>query len=118
MPFAEHVHDRVEVVARQIAIGPGPAAQCEQLVLVPFLAGHGGHDLLRQDVERRSGISIASKLPAAHRADQGQRFEQLVARQRKQPALGNLAQRVAGAADALQERGDRAGEPIWQTRSM
>ena len=91
----------------QIAIRPGPAEQLEQRVLVPFVAGDGGDDLLGQDVERRFGNLDAVEHAAADRPDQRQAFQQLVARQREQPALGQCPDGVARAADALQERGDR-----------
>ena len=51
---------------------------------------------------------MRSSRPRRTAPHQRQRFEQLVARQREQPALGDAPQRMAGPADALQERGDRA----------
>ena len=45
---------------------------------------------------------------ATHAVEQRRAFDQFVARQRKQPPLRRAADRVAGAADALQEAGDRA----------
>ena len=55
-----------------------------------------------------SGISQTIELAAAHAVEQRRALDQLVARQRKQPALGRAADRVAGAADPLQEARDRA----------
>ena len=106
--FAEHLQHRVVIVARQVAIRIRPAAQLEERVLVPVVAGDGGDDLLGQDVQRRTRDLDAVEPALADRADQGQAFEQLVAAQREQPALRHQAQRVPGPADALQERGDRA----------
>ena len=55
-----------------------------------------------------SGIVQPVELAAPHAVEQRRAFDQLVARQREQPALGRAADRVAGAADALQEARDRA----------
>ena len=48
------------------------------------------------------------ELAATHAVEQRRAFDQLVARQREQPALRRAADGVAGAADPLQEGGDRA----------
>ena len=53
MPSESIVDDRVELAARQIAIGIGAADQREQLVFLPIAGGAIRDDLLRQDVERR-----------------------------------------------------------------
>ena len=50
----------------------------------------------------------AVELAAAHAVEQRRALDQLVARQREQPALGRAADGVARAADALQEARDRA----------
>ena len=106
--FGQHAHDGVEVLARESAIRPGAAHASNRAVLGPFLRRDLGDDLLRQHVERllRDGQPI--ELAAAHAVEQRRAFDQVVARQREQPALRHAADRVAGAADALQEAGDRA----------
>ena len=48
------------------------------------------------------------ELAARDRAHQRDRLDQLVAREREEPALGSRAHGVARAADALQQRRDRA----------
>ena len=100
--------DRVEVLARELAVGPGAPQAREQLVLVPGLGHARGDDRLRQDVERcaRLGRAIEQALP--HRDEQRGRFDQLVLGQREEPALGRAADAVSGATDALQQRRDRA----------
>ena len=107
--LAEHLDDVVEVVAVEVAVGPGAADEVEQVVLAPVLAGGLGDDLLRQDVERRDRLDDAVEAPGAHGADQGGALDQLVAAGREEPALGSQAEGVAGAADALQEGRDAAG---------
>ena len=55
-----------------------------------------------------SGMIEPVELAAAHAVEQRRAFDQLVAREREQPALGRAVDRMAGAADALQEGRDRA----------
>ena len=95
-------------VARQIAIGPGAPDQGEQLVLRPFPRRDLRHDLLRQHVERTFGQDQPIELAAADAVEQGGALDQLVARQRKEVALGRAVDRMARAADPLQEAADRA----------
>ena len=76
------------------------------------LLGHAGRDhLLGQDVESGRGRGRAVEDALAHPAQERGRFDQLVQGQREEPALGCLAQRVTGSADALEERRDRTGGP-------
>ena len=106
--FAEHRDDAVERFPLEVAIRPGPAHSANKLVFGPFLAGAHGHDLLGQEIQRRHRHFDGIQSAGAHGAQQGQAFDQFIARQRKQPPFGHDAQRVARPADALQERGDRA----------
>ena len=101
-----HLHDGVEVFARQIAIGPGAAHDREQLVLGIVAARGLGDDLLRQDVERRVVHDDAIELAAAHRAQERRAFDEVIARDREDAAFRQSRDRVAGTADALQQRGD------------
>ena len=105
--FGQHAQDRIEVGARQIAKRPGAARQRVERIFAPFLRRDLGHDLLRQHVERAVGNAQGIELAAAHRIEQGGALDQVVARLRKQPALGRAADRMAGAADALQKSRDR-----------
>ena len=91
-----------------VAIGPGAAHQREELVLAPLARGDLGDDLLRQHVERLLGDRQPVELAAPDAVEQRRAFDQLVARERKQPALGRAVDRVAGAPDPLQEARDRA----------
>ena len=104
----QHVDDRREILPRQVAIRPGAPHQREQLVLAPLARGDLGDDLLRQHVERLLRDRETIELAAADAVEQRRALDQLVARQRKQPALRRAADRMARAADALQEAGDRA----------
>ena len=104
----QHADHGVEIGARQRPIGPGAAEQREELVLAPLARRHFGDDLLRQHVERLFRDREAIEFPAVHTVEQRRAFDQLVARQREQPALGRPRDRVARAADPLQKSRDRA----------
>ena len=100
---------RVEIRARKIAIGIGAADQREEIVFAPVFGGARGHDLLRQNVERRFGndrsgrvrLAASARTSAAHSTSSSR----VVAKMRP---LGIGAAPVAGAADALQRDGNRA----------
>ncbi len=107
--FREHAHDFVELPAFEITEGMRAAQQGEQSVLIPFASGDFGHDLLRENVERFGGHVELVQLTAAHAVEQCGAFDQIVARQGKQPPLGRAADRVPRAADALQKGCNGAG---------
>src|SRR5262249_40040984 len=58
--------------------------------------------------ERRLRDNQAVELAAAHAVDERRAFDEIVARERKQPPLGEPVDRVTGAADPLQKTRDRA----------
>ena len=72
-------------------------------VLLPVLRGDFGDDLLRQHVQRLLRDRQPVEFAAPDAVEQRRAFDQIVARQREQPALRRAADRVAGASDALQE---------------
>ncbi|MCY1350371.1 hypothetical protein D9M69_366010 [compost metagenome] len=106
--FGEHLQQRVVALPRQVDIGRGAGQQAEQAVLAPLLAGHLGHHLLGQHIERRVGNDQCVQFVAAHAVEQGGALDQVVPRLREQPPLGQPADAVPGAPDALQEAGDAA----------
>ena len=73
-PLGEHVDHAVEVGAGEVGVGPRAPAELVERVFIPFLAGGGGDDLLRQHVERRVraddrvdvGPPAAARTSAAH----------------------------------------------------
>ena len=108
-PLGQHRHNRVEILARQLPVGPGAAEQRVKLVLAATL----GRRLRRRSAApaRRAaarGSSSRVELASSHAVEQRRAFDQIVARQREQPPLRRAADRVAGAPDALQEGRDRA----------
>ena len=104
--FGQHAHDRVEIRARECAVGMRAAHQRVQRVLVPRAAGDLGDELLRQHVQRLRRLHQRVEFAAAHGVQQGGAFHQVVARAGEQPRLRRAADVVAGAARALQEGGD------------
>ncbi len=107
-PLGQHLHDRGELGARQVAIGRGAADEREEFVLAPFLRRDFGDDLLRQHVERLLGDRKAVQFAARDAVEERRAFDQLVARLREEAALGGAVDGVARASDPLQEGGDRA----------
>ena len=106
--FGGHLDDRVEIAPREIAIGPRAAHQREQLVFAVVAARGLGDDLLRQHVERRVVRDDQIELAAPARAQQGEAFDQVVARRRKHAAFRQARYRMSRSADALQQRRDAA----------
>ena len=108
----EHAHDRVELVARR---GRGTAQRAANAARTARRAFHSRHadlgdDLLRQHVERLRGTGRsrrarrgATRVEQRRALDAGRRATAETA-----APSGCAPSRVAGAADALQEGGDRA----------
>lgn len=106
--LGEHAHHGVEALAREIRVGCRAADAFEEVVLTPFRAGRLGHDMLREHVERRMRHDECIELAAPRAVDERRALDQIVARIRKEPALGRCAHLVPRAAHALQECGDAA----------
>jgi len=79
-----------------------------QRILVPFLAGHFGDDLLGEYVERLLRYHQRIEFAAAYAVEQGGAFDEVVARGREQARFGRAAHGMACASGALQEGGDGA----------
>jgi hypothetical protein len=106
--LGEHLQQGVKSGAWQADIGRGAGQQLIEVILAPLAAGHLGDYLLGQHVQRRLGNDQGIQLAAAHAVEQRGALDQLVARLRKQAALGRAADAVAGAADPLQQGGNTA----------
>ena len=105
--FGEHADDGCKILSFQRAIGPGAANELIELILIPGPGTNLCGDLLRQHVERLLRNGEAIKLAAPDAVEKRCAFDQFVARERKQSALGRARNRVAGAPDSLQEGRDR-----------
>ena len=106
--LGQHPDDRVEIVARERAEGPGAPEQVEERRFRPILRRDFRDDLLGEHVERLLGDRKPVELAAADAVEERGAFDEIVARERKQAPLGRAADGVAGAADPLQEGRDRA----------
>ena len=106
--LGEHLHDVVEVLAREVAVGIGAAHELVQRPFVPLFACHRRHELLSQDVERAPRDDQPVEPALARGADQRRALDQLVTRQRKDPPLGYRSEVMSRPAHPLQQRGDRA----------
>ncbi len=78
-----------------------------QLRDLDLLVGADGDDLLREDVERIARDHRLLDRALAHALRDDRALEQVGAELREDAALRDLAERVAGAADALQAARDR-----------
>jgi hypothetical protein len=104
---SEHLHDLEEGLLLQIAVRVAALEKGEQRVLVPLLFRRRfRHDLLGEHVERLVGHRDAVELALAHGLDHGRALDEIVAREREDPALRHAMMVCPGAADALQEGGD------------
>jgi hypothetical protein len=104
----QHVEDRLERGAVEVAIGMGTASERQEL-LDAHLAGRDRRDaLLREDVARAGRHGERVELARLDRAHGRRALHEVVAREREEDALRDRAARVAGAADALDRRRERA----------
>ncbi len=97
-----HLDDVVEFLPRQRPIRPRAPHQRERVVLGKILARDHRHQLLREHVQRPVGNARDLEISRAHPAHDRGRLHQLIARDRKEPALGNAASMVGSATDPLQ----------------
>ena len=105
-PLTEHLHDAVEVRARQIAIRGRSTTDGEQFIAAPVLASNRSDDLLGEHVERRDGDRHDVEPPMTDRACDGHALDQLIASQSEHPTLRHQPQRMPRPPDPLQKRGD------------
>src|SRR5262249_22676053 len=103
--------ERVEVRARELTVRARARQSLEELVRAPRLARALGEDLLREHVERGPRRRRAVELAAAQRAEERRALDELVLREREEPPLRRAPHSVPRAADALEERRDRARRP-------
>ena len=105
-----HEVDRPRRTAARVELGErrGPAHEREEVVGAPLLRAGLGDDLLREDVERQARELDGVERARVHRGEERGALDELVARQREEPALRRAGAAVVGAADPLEERGDAA----------
>src|SRR5437763_16923108 len=86
--FGQHAYDFIKFLSRQISKWISAADHFEQRILSPFLGRDRGDDLLRQNVEWLFGNCQVIEFAPTHRIEQRCAFQQLIARKRKDAALG------------------------------
>ena len=101
----------IELLALEVAVGPGAAERGEEVTLRPWLGHAGRHHLLGQDVQGTGRRGRAVQQAVAHAAQERRALDQLVEGQREEPPLGDAGQRVPRAAHPLQEGRDRPRGP-------
>ena len=62
-PLGQIFHRAIELGPRKLPIGIRAPHEGKQRVNIPVLGGDFGHDLLREDIERRLGDGHAVELP-------------------------------------------------------
>jgi hypothetical protein len=97
------------MLPRQRTERPTAAEPIVKLRFRPILRRDLRDHLLREHVERPFGNRQAVKLAAPDAVEKRCAFDEIVARQRKQPSLRRAADCVARASNTLQEGCDRAG---------
>src|SRR5262249_36182570 len=102
----EHFHDRSEILARQISIGPRAACQRVKLVFIPFASGNFGDDLLSQNIERRFRDDKPIELASTHAVEERCALDEFIAREREESALWGAVNGVARAPNALEKACD------------
>ncbi len=105
--FGKHLQNLFESLPAQVAIRIGTADQRVEIVFGEILAGRGGGDLLRQNVQRRARDLQPVEIGGADGANQRGAFDQIVASGGEEAALGQSAYPMSGAADALQPHRNR-----------
>ncbi len=98
----EHVQDVLELLAPEIGKRLGRSDDLEDLVDRPLLVGDHRDDVLRQHVERVSRDDRLLDQPLAHAARDDRALQEVGSELREDAALRDVAQVVAGAADALE----------------
>ena len=109
--LGEHLQHGVVILARKRAVRVGHSRQPEKVRLLKLLAGHRGHDLLGQDIQRGLRDAQAIQLTLPDGVHQGGAFDETVPRHGEQAPPGQCAYPVARATDALQRHRDRARGP-------
>src|SRR5262249_10533547 len=106
-PLGQHRHRSGKILARQVAERPGGADQAAEGGLAPCRRRNPGDKLLSEGGEGAFGDRQAIELAAAHAVEQRGTLDQLIPRQRKEPAFRGAVDGMAGSADTLQKRRDR-----------
>src|SRR5215213_1208253 len=105
--FREHSHYRVKLLAIQIAIWVSTTNHPEEIVFAPLLGRNGSDHLLRENVERLFRNLQTIQLTTSNRIHNRCTLNELVARERKDPALRKARDRVVRTTNTLQETRDR-----------
>ena len=101
----EHVEHVLELLAAQLRVGLGGGDHALDLVDLPLLVGDHRDDVLGEHVERVARDHRLLDLAGAHPLGDDRALEQVGAELGEDPALGDGAELVSGAADPLDPPG-------------
>ena len=107
-PLRVEGHDCVELLAREVAVGPGAAQPSKSSSSSQVPATHAATICWARMSSGRGGVGVRSSMPLRTQREQRSRLAELVGGQREEASLGDREPR-ARPADALEEGGDRAG---------
>ena len=103
----EHVEHVLELLAGEVVEGLGGGDEALDLVDLPLVERRHRDEVLGEHVERVLRDHRLLDLPFPHALGDDRALEQVGAELGEDAAAGDLAQRVAGAADPLQAAADR-----------
>ena len=103
------IHHRIEILAREWAIGRGDAHFGKQRIGIERRRAGRAQHMLRQHVERARLQPLAVEFAGQHRIARGIAFQHLEAVGRHQQRGAGFVQPVIGAADALDQPGRALG---------
>ena len=107
--FRQHADDGIEVFLRKLPERPRPPEALAKCCFRPILRRDFGSDLLRQHVERSVWDAHPIELAATNGVEQCRAFHEVIAGERKQPALWRPTDGVARTTNALEKACDRTG---------
>ena len=107
--LADQLQHLVEGLPGERPVGVGGGDERVEVVDPPLLGRRLGDDLLGEDVERGHGRLDGVEASGPHGGEEAGALDELVAGERVEPTPWRAGAGVVGPADALQERGDRAG---------
>ncbi len=105
----QHVEHPLEHAHAEVGVGRRAPDAREQVVDVPGVHASHGDDLLREHVERVSGVARGLDEPFVHRPRHRRGGDEVAAEFREDDPFARRAGLVTGAADALEAAGHRGG---------
>ncbi len=104
---AEHFEHPLEQGSRERLVGRRPPDEVVELIDVPVLHGHHGHDLLRQHIQGILGRVRRFYFPSQDALGHHRRLDDVFRLEGQDPSLAGHSHEMTGTPDPLQPPGDR-----------